>query len=191
MQLASGELSPNCAAYLEPVPPATARERVIRPPRVQIERELEVLARVMDNQFVIPVLGWRFGMNAIIDLVPGIGDIATSLVAVYILISAVRYRVPKITLLRMGLNIAIYFIVGLLPWIGDLLDAWWKPNIRNLKLLYLRATVSADQAHEGRKSDWLFVGIIVATLLALLFGSLALSAFVIWYLFKALEVMQL
>jgi len=47
------------------------------------------------------VLGWRFWHDAIIDLVPGIGDIATSLVAVYVLISAVRYRVPKITLLRM------------------------------------------------------------------------------------------
>ena len=169
------------------MPQQGPRTRIVRPTRIQIERELEVLARVMDNQFVIPVLGWRFGLNAIIELVPGIGDIATSLVAVYILISAVRYRVPKITLLRMGMNIAIYFIVGLLPWIGDLFDAWWKPNIRNLRLLYSRATVSADNAHEGRKSDWLFVGVIVATLLSLLFGSLALSAFVIWSLLRALQ----
>jgi hypothetical protein len=58
------------------------------------------------------VLGWRFGLNAIIDLIPEFGDIITTIVALYILISAVRYRVPKITLLRMGLTIAIYFIVG-------------------------------------------------------------------------------
>ena len=174
----------NLNRYLEKTQTRGARERVIRPTRIQIERELEVLARVMDNQFVIPVLGWRFGLNAIIDLIPGIGDVATSLVAVYILVSAVRYRVPKITLLRMAVNIAIYFVVGLLPWVGDLFDAWWKPNIRNLKLLRSRATVSPDKAHAGRKSDWLFVGVIVASLLALLFGSLALTIFVIWYFMK-------
>ena len=66
----------------------------------------------MDNQFRIPVLDWRFGLNAIIDLIPEFGDIATTIVALYILVSAVRYRVPKITLLRMGLNIGIYFVVG-------------------------------------------------------------------------------
>jgi hypothetical protein len=172
----------SSATFLEPLRPG-ARDRITRPTKVQIERELDVLAQVMDNQFAIPVLGWRFGMNAIIDLVPGIGDIATSLVAVYVLISAVRYRVPKITLLRMGVNIAIYFLVGLLPGVGDLFDAWWKPNVRNLKLLHSRATVSAEDAKKGRASDWWFVAAIVAVLLIMLFGSLAVSALVIWYLF--------
>ena len=184
MQVKSNALRNYSNDYIDATSQTGARERIVRPTHVQIERELEVLARVMDSQFVIPVLGWRFGLNAIIDLVPGIGDIATSLVAVYVLVSAVRYRVPKVTLLRMGMNIAIYFIVGLLPWVGDLFDAWWKPNIRNLKLLRLRATVSPDEAHTGRKSDWLFVGFIVATLLLLLLGSLALTIFVIWYFMK-------
>ena len=78
----------------------------------------------MDNRFRVPVLGWRFGLNAIIDLVPGVGDIATTIIALYVLVSAVRYRVPKITLLRMGLNIAIYFIGNLVPFVGDLFAAW-------------------------------------------------------------------
>src|ERR687887_1185319 len=99
---------------------------VVRPSPIQVERELEVLSQIMDNQFRVPILGWRFGLNAIIDLIPEFGDIATTIVALYILVSAVRYRVPKITLLRMGLNVAIYFIVGLLPFAGDLFDAWWK-----------------------------------------------------------------
>src|SRR5206468_9221883 len=145
------------------------RRPVLRPTAIQVDRELEVLSQLMDNQFRVPLLGWRFGFNAIIDLIPEFGDIATTIVALYVLVSAVRYRVPKITLLRMGMNIAIYFIGGLLPWVGDLFDAWWKPNIRNLRLLRLRATVSADKAHEGRRSDWLFVGLIVATLSVLLF----------------------
>lgn len=157
----------------------TTKNRIIRPSLVQIEQELEVLARWMDNQFQIPLLGWRFGLNAIIDLLPGIGDTATSLVAVYILASAVRYRVPKITLLRMGINIAIYFIVGLVPWVGDLFGAWWKPNIRNISLLRKRATVSAGEAKRGKAGDWWFVGGIILVLATVV----ALSAAASIYLF--------
>jgi Domain of unknown function (DUF4112) len=154
---------------------------ILRPQSMQIDRELEVLSQIMDNQFRIPVLGWRFGMNAIIDLIPQFGDVATTIVALYVLISAVRYRVPKITLLRMGTNIAVYFLVGLIPLAGDLFAAWWKPNIRNINLLRRRATVSAAEAKRGRTSDWLFVGLIAGGLVALLFGSIALTLFFFWY----------
>jgi hypothetical protein len=160
---------------------AIGNNPVLRPAAVQIERELEVLSQIMDNRFRIPVLGWRFGLNAIIDLVPQFGDVATTIVALYVLVSAVRYRVPKITLLRMGMNIAIYFLLGLIPFIGDLFDAWWKPNIRNINLLQRRATVSAAEAKRGRTSDWLFVALIAGGLLALLFGSMALTLFFFWY----------
>ena len=155
---------------------------VLRPSQVQIERELEVFSQIMDNQFRIPVLGWRFGMNAIIDLVPGIGDFATTIIALYVLISAVRYRVPKITLLRMGLNIAIYFVGNMVPFVGDIFAIWWKPNIRNTNLLRMRATVSADELRRGSTSDWLFVLLIVASLFALLIVSSAVFAFIVWYL---------
>src|SRR5438132_10718420 len=119
-----------------------SRMTVRRPSSVQVERELEVLSQIMDNQFRLPVLGWRFGLNAIIDLIPEFGDIATTIVALYILVSAVRYRVPKITLLRMGLNIGIYFVGGLIALAGDVVDAWWRLNIGNLSLVQERATVS-------------------------------------------------
>src|SRR5258708_34230945 len=102
---------------------AIANNPVLRPKSMQIERELEVLSQIMDNRFRIPILGWRFGLNAIIDLVPQFGDVATTIVALYVLISAVRYRVPKITLLRMGTNIAIYFLLGLIPFTADLFAA--------------------------------------------------------------------
>jgi hypothetical protein len=154
-------------------------QQIVRPSQIQVERELEVLSQWMDNQFRIPVIGWRFGLNAVIDLVPGIGDTLTTLVALYVLTSAVRYRVPKITLLRMGLNIAVYFVVGLIPWVGDAFDAWWKPNIRNITLLRRRATVSAEEARQGRTSDWLFVGLIILVLLGMLGGSLLFLYFVL------------
>jgi len=169
---------------------AIGNSAVLRPTSVQIERELEVLSQLMDNQFRIPVLGWRFGLNAIIDLVPWFGDVATTIVALYVLVSAVRYRVPKITLLRMGVNIAIYFVGGLTPLVGDLFAVWWKPNIRNINLMRQRATVSAAEAKRGRSSDWIFVGLIVGGLLALLFGVVAISVFFFWYVVTHMRLMM-
>jgi hypothetical protein len=164
-----------------------ARQRVLRPSSVQIEKELEVLAQLMDNQFRIPIIDWRFGFNAIIDLIPEFGDIATTLVALYLLVSAVRYRVPKITLLRMGLNIGIYFLGGIVPFLGYLFAVWWKPNVRNLDLLRRRATVSAEEAKRGRKSDWLFVSLIIGSIVALFFGSIIVTIAFWWYLATHLQ----
>jgi hypothetical protein len=132
----------------------------------------------MDDLFRVPVLGWRFGLDALIGLVPGLGDTSTALVSFYILAAAVRYRVPKITLLRMGLNIGIDYVVGALPIVGDVADAWWKSNRKNLELLQKRATVSAEEARSGKASDWLFVGGIIVALAALAIA----SAFVSFYL---------
>ena len=170
---------------LELVSPA--KQRVLRPTAIQIERELEVLTQLMDNQFRVPIIDWRFGFNAIIDLIPEFGDIATTLVALYILVSAVRYRVPKITLLRMGLNIGIYFVLGMVPFAGYLFDVWWKPNVRNLDLLRRRATVSADEAKRGRKSDWLFVSLIIGGIIALFFVSVMLTIVFWWYVATHLQ----
>jgi len=152
----------------------------------RIDKSLERLGWLMDDLFRVPVLGWRFGLDALIGLIPAFGDTTTSLVSFYILANAVRYRVPKITLLRMGLNIAIDYVVGSLPLVGDLADAWWKSNQMNLELLRKRATVSAEQAREGRLSDWLFVGGIIAVLAALALGSAAISFYLLFRLGKLL-----
>jgi hypothetical protein len=145
----------------------------------QVDKRLERLSWLMDDLFRVPVLGWRFGLDAIIGLIPAFGDTSTSLVSLYLLASAVRYRVPKITLLRMGLNIAIDYAVGSIPVVGDLFDAWWKSNRMNLELLKRRAQVSAAEAKKGRASDWLFVGVIIGGLIVLALGSAALSVFLL------------
>ena len=136
----------------------------------------------MDDLFRVPVLGWRFGLDALIGLIPGLGDTTTSLVSFYILAAAVRYRVPKITLLRMGLNIGIDYLVGSLPFVGDVADAWWKSNQMNLDLLRKRATVPAEEAREGRTSDWLFVGGLILGLVALAIASAAISLYLLFQL---------
>jgi hypothetical protein len=144
-----------------------------------VDKHLDRLGWLMDDVFRVPVLGWRFGLDALLGLIPGLGDTSTSLVSFYILAAAVRYRVPKITLLRMGLNIAFDYVIGSLPLVGDVADAWWKSNRMNLELLRKRATVSAAEAKSGRASDWLFVGGIILVLIALALGSFALSIYLL------------
>ena len=144
-----------------------------------VDKNLERLGWLMDDLFRVPVLGWRFGLDALIGLVPGLGDTTTTLVSFYILAAAVRYRVPKITMLRMGLNIGIDYLFGSLPFVGDVADAWFKSNQKNLDLLRRRATVSAEQAREARLSDWLFVGGIMVGLTALAIASAAISFYLL------------
>ncbi len=150
--------------------------------KVEVEESLDQLSRWMDGLFRIPGVGWRFGLDALVGLIPGIGDTASSLVSFYILAAGVRYRVPKITLLRMGFNIGIDYLLGAVPVVGDLFDFVWKSNQMNVELLRERATVSAEEAKKGRASDWLFVGVIILILLCLLFGSIAVSIYLLAWL---------
>jgi Domain of unknown function (DUF4112) len=149
------------------------------PHRADVEKSLDRLGWLMDDLFRVPLLGWRFGLDALIGLIPAFGDTTTSLVSFYILASAVRYRVPKITLLRMGLNIGIDYLVGSLPVVGDLFDAWWKSNQMNVELLKQRATVSAAAARKGRISDWLFVGTLILCLIGLAVACAVVSLYLL------------
>jgi hypothetical protein len=146
---------------------------------VKIDESLNRLSWLMDDLITVPGLGWRFGLDAIVGLIPAFGDTATSLVSFYILASAVRYRVPKVTLLRMGMNIGIDYIGGSLPLVGDLFDAWWKSNQMNVELLSKRATVSRSEARKGKLSDWLFVGLIILLLAGLAVGAAAVSIYLL------------
>jgi hypothetical protein len=141
------------------------------------DKGLDRLGWLMDDMFRVPVLGWRFGLDALIGLVPGLGDTSTAFVSFYILAAAVRYRVPKITILRMGVNTGIDYLLGLLPIVGDFADAWWKSNRKNLELLKKRATVSPDEVRAGKVSDWIFVGGIMVVLAALALASAAVSIY--------------
>jgi hypothetical protein len=144
-----------------------------------IDKKTERLGWLLDDLFRVPVLGWRFGLDALVGLIPGIGDTGTALASFYILASAVRHGVPKITLLRMGLNIGFDYVLGSLPLVGDVADVFWKSNQKNIALLRKRATVSAEEARAGRLSDWIFVGGIIAVLIALLIASIAVSVYLL------------
>ena len=153
---------------------------------IEIEESLDRLSWLLDDLFRIPVLGWRIGLDALVGLIPGVGDTATTVASLYVLGSAVRYRVPKITLLRMGLTLGIDYALGSLPLVGDFFDAWWKSNQKNVELLRQRATVSANEAREGRLSDWLFVGLIMIFLVGLAIGAAVVSFYLLAMLLSSL-----
>ena len=146
-----------------------------RPAPAEVERSLDQLSRLMDGLFRVPGTGWRIGLDALVGLIPGVGDFATTPVSFYILAAGVRYRVPKVTLLRMASNIAVDYLLGSVPVVGDLFDAAWKSNQMNVELLRRRAAVSPEEATQGRAGDWLFLAFIVLGLLLLLVGSVAFS----------------
>src|SRR5690348_9516799 len=102
--------------------------------RRELER-LRALARLFDQAFAIPGTHWRFGIDALFGLVPGLGDIVGALVAVYALRVARTLRAPGAIQLHMLSNIAIDALVGTVPVIGDLFDFFYKAQTRNLALL--------------------------------------------------------
>jgi hypothetical protein len=156
-------------------------------PRAEVERSLDQLSHLMDGLFRIPGTGWRVGLDAIVGLIPGVGDFATTAVSLYILAAGVRYRVPKVTLLRMATNIGVDYLLGSIPVVGDVFDAAWKSNQMNVELLRRRASVSAEEAAHGRATDWLFLAALVAGLLVLLVGSVALS---LWLLIQLAHLLR-
>lgn len=149
---------------------------------IEINRELDNLAYVLDGAFKVPFVGWRFGFDFILGLIPTVGDFATSLVSFYILVAGVRYGVPKITLLRMALNIAIDYLIGFIPFLGDVLDLFWRSNEMNIRLIKTRATSD----HAGTTADYLFVGGIVIALLLMLLGTISLS---IWLVYTVVDLL--
>jgi hypothetical protein len=149
-------------------------------------RELELLAHWMDTVFEIPVLKLRFGLDALLGLLPGGGDVGTALVSLYILSASNRYGLPRITVARMALNIALDFLVGSIPVMGDLFDVYWKSNQRNMALLRRHLNAPLSTTPKLRRADRWFVTAIIASLCLLLIGSLTVAYLAIAWLIDAL-----
>ncbi|HEV8069534.1 MAG TPA: DUF4112 domain-containing protein [Planctomycetaceae bacterium] len=143
------------------------RNLQVRPVR-RLDPQLELLAYWMDTVFYIPGLGVRFGFDAIIGLIPGLGDIITSLISLYILAAALRYGVPRATMMRMAFNIAVDTIVGAVPLFGDAFDVYWKANVMNVALLRRHVLATPEEQRTARRKDTLLVAGLILGLLAIL-----------------------
>jgi hypothetical protein len=142
-------------------------------------RQLDLLARWMDSAFQLPGTKIRFGFDALIGLIPGLGDTATSLVSLYILHVASQRGVSRLTMARMAANIMVDFVIGSIPAVGDLFDVYWKSNQMNVELLRQHRLADPAAARRLRTSDWLFLAGLSVLLIILLVGSLTISYFVV------------
>ena len=102
-----------------------------------ILNQVDRLAWLLDNSIHIPIINYRIGLDALIGLIPGLGDAAGLVVSSFIVLQAMRLGAPRAILGRMVLNIVIEAVVGLIPVLGDFFDATFKANVRNVRLLRL------------------------------------------------------
>ncbi|HEU4721136.1 MAG TPA: DUF4112 domain-containing protein [Gemmatimonadaceae bacterium] len=118
------------------------------------------LARLLDSAVRVPGTGIRFGADALLGLVPGLGDVAGAALAGYLVILAQRLGAPRAVVLRMLANVAVDTVGGTVPLLGDLFDVAYKSNTRNLALLERAIERPVDTTRTSR-----FV--VIATLLGL------------------------
>jgi hypothetical protein len=130
----------------------------------------------MDRLIHIPGLKKRLGLNPIIDLVPGFGDIAVALVSVSVIVYGIRRRVPKIVLGRMALNVLLNEVVGLIPIIGSAFAFWFQANTRNYQLI--RGHI--DTPGRSTKGDKIFVSVVFTLVIFVILAGI-IATFLIFY----------
>lgn len=145
-------------------------------------QRLRLLARVLDDSLGIPGTRWRIGLDPLIGLIPGFGDGAGALVSLYVIVESARLGVSRATLLRMAGNVALEAIVGAIPLIGDLFDAGWKANVRNLRLL--EAHLADPRGVRRASRGWLVT--VAGGLALVLLGAGALAVWLALSLLQAL-----
>lgn len=138
-----------------------------------IER-VRAIARLLDTRFEIPALGVRFGIDAIIGLIPGIGDVIGVLLSSLILIEAIRIQAPGVVIVRMLSNLFIDGALGVVPVAGDIADVYFKGNVRNARLL----AEWIDHPQAVTRASRVKVALAILMLVIGIVGILALSMIV-------------
>lgn len=148
------------------------------PDRDELQRRLvrlRNLARVYDAGIRIPGTRFEFGLDPLVGLVPGLGDAVGAGVATYIVFEAARSGVPWSVLVRMLLNVGIDALIGALPVVGDLFDAAWKANLKNVDLLEEHLADPRATHHSSRRL-LVAIGLVLLLLFA---GAVALALVVL------------
>jgi len=139
--------------------------------RKGLEPLFKWIAFIMDEVIRVPGTKFRFGLDPLIGLIPGIGDTSSALVSAFALIQAVRLGVPKVLLMRMALNILANEVIGIIPVIGDTFSFWFKSNARNYEIIKNHRLGPSVP----RRSDWLFVLGILVLLVVIVCVGIAIS----------------
>jgi len=158
----------------------------VLPPRDDVREHLlsiaDILAKVLDASIRIPGTSWSIGLDPLLGLIPGIGDVIANLIGTVILGIATRLQLPRIVLTRMSLNLLINGTVGAIPVVGDLFSIWFKSHARNAALLREAAMRPDRETH----ADWFYVAGIIGGTVGLLLLTIAL---IIWLVYQTLTVL--
>jgi hypothetical protein len=133
------------------------------------------LTRMLDDAVRVPGTNIRLGLDPLIGLIPGFGDVAGAAFSVYLMVVASRLGAPTSVIIRMLANVGIDTVVGSVPVLGDLFDVGWKSNTRNLALI--ERHVAQPQA--VRAASRAVIASIIAAILLVAAGGVALAVFVV------------
>ncbi len=147
-------------------------KKMINESKVSTLQRLRRLSDLLDNAIAIPGTPLRFGLDPILGLFPGVGDFLGTAVSAYIVVEAARMGMPRKILVQMAVNIVLDMVMGTVPVVGDVVDAAWKANTKNIVLLEEHFKVSPS----SQKADWWFLAWILGglVLFAILLGAIAI-----------------
>lgn len=138
----------------------------------QLSKKLDHFAWLLDNSIKIPGTSWRIGLDGIIGLIPGIGDLAAGGLSTYILYQALKLKVPRAIIARMALNVLLESVIGVIPILGDLFDFVFKANQRNVNLMRKYVLNPRDTTRQS-----------LLTLIFLLVFFVIVLGFMVWGMF--------
>lgn len=141
--------------------------------------QLDLLRRwavLLDAAFRIPGTNIRFGVDALLGLVPGLGDVSAPIFTIALLVEGTRRRLPAVVQARMVLNAMLDMLMGIVPLAGDLVDVAWKANLRNMALLERHAATPGAAPTRG---DYVFVAVCIGVMVLVALVPILLLAWLI------------
>jgi hypothetical protein len=159
--------------HKEPLVPKAVEGQLVTEFELDARKRLELLAWLLDDSIQLPGLNMRIGIDGLLGLIPGLGDVLSALISSYIVAEASRLGASRAILLRMSGNVLVDTVIGSVPFIGDLFDLGFKANRRNVQLL----TEFLDDPQKTTRSTWFFCVLLVLVFL--------LSCVVVFYLLRA------
>lgn len=145
-------------------------------------RRLRRLSYILDSAIPIPGTRLRVGLDPLLGLLPGAGDFLGTALSAYIVIESARLGVPRAALVEMVSNILFETVLGTVPVVGDVVDAAWKANVKNIKVLEEHLHVP-EQRKQG---DWLFLALLLGGLLLIVMLIAAISVAILRWLWSAI-----
>jgi hypothetical protein len=141
---------------------------------------LRKYAVLLDSAFQVPGTQMRFGLDPLVGLIPGVGDLVTGFFSVMILLHSLRLKIPKIVVARMLVNTGLDLAAGAVPILGDLFDAGYKANLKNLRLLERHARPGV----KPETSDYVFVSVAISIVLL----AAIVPILVLWWLLTTVKL---